>query len=127
MAHVGHCQVRPDYYPIAFLFFSISYSSGHFQLHSYEIICHGRLPKKKNSQIINAACDIHHFHFSVTGDLGLDICKKVSAGFQEKQDERTEVLCISTQHQLQHWRLSTLYPRASALSTSQEEPVVHGS
>lgn len=48
MIHVGHCQVRLDYYTITFLFFNISYhSSGYLQLHSYEIITHGNLPKKK--------------------------------------------------------------------------------
>lgn len=55
--------------------------------------------QKKNSQIIHADGDIHHFHFSIMGDSGLNICRKVSAGLQEEQDERTEVLSISTQLQ----------------------------
>lgn len=33
------------------------------------------------------------------GDSGLNIRRKVSAGLQEEQDERTEVLSISTQLQ----------------------------
>lgn len=82
MAHVGHFQVRPDYYPTVFLFFIISHSSGYFQHHSYEIISHG-YQQKKNSQIINASGHIHHFHFSITGNSGLDICRKV-----ERQDSK---------------------------------------
>lgn len=47
---------------------------------------------------------------------------------QDEQNERTEVLCISTQHQLQQWRLSTLSCQsASTLTTSQEELVVYAS
>lgn len=84
--------------------------------------------QKKNSQIINAGGNIHRFNFSVMGHSGLDICRKVSAGLQGEKDERTEVLCISAHHQLQQWRFpSLLCPGASALSTSQEGPVVYGS
>lgn len=127
MAHVGHFQVRPDYYPIVFLFFIISHSSGYFQHHSYEIISHGYQQKKipKSSMPV------------VTSIIFISLLQEIQAWiFVGRWEGRTprgagredwSSLHLYSTH-LQQWRLSTLLcPRAPALHTSQEEPVVYGS
>lgn len=44
IAHVGHCQLEPDCYPTALVFFSICcHCLGYPQLQSYEVISHGYL------------------------------------------------------------------------------------
>lgn len=125
MAHVGHCQVRPDYYPIVFLFFSISHSSGYFQHHSYEIISHGYQQKKipKSSMPV------------VTSIIFISLLQEIQAWiFVGRWEGRTprgagrEDWSSLHLHSPPTAAAETFHVIVSkSSSTSQEEPVVYGS
>lgn len=137
MIHVGHCQVRLDYYTITFLFFNISYhSSGYLQLHSYEIITHGNLPKKKFHKLsVLVATSI--ILISLLWDIQAWIF--VGRWVQDSKGSRTRGLRFSASllitncssgdfsHCCVQELFTLLCPGASALSTSQEGPVVYSS